>query len=200
MKISCEKKDCSGGCPEAVALAASEVLEQGKLIVYPTETLYGLGGNALDEDVVQNVRDVKGSPPDKKISTAYLSMEMASRFLDIPDTAWELADSFLPGPLTIVIETDNGTEGIRIPDHPLALSIIERFGPITSTSANLHDMEPPYDVEGAEYQLGDDVALYIDCGECEYRVGTTVVKIDGEIEILREGVVTKEEIGDVIGI
>ena len=198
MQINCGKKECDGKCPNLISKIATDVLENNELIVYPTETLYGIGG-AVKQEVKEKIRDIKNSPPDKKISTAYKNLEQASEYFEIPELAWKIEEEFLPGPITIIIETDEGTEGIRIPDHPVATNIIEDFGPITSTSANLHDMADPIDVKSAKLQLRNKIKLYIDCGKCKYGVGSTVVKINNKMKILREGAISKETIGDRLG-
>ncbi len=201
MKIICEEKDCQGKCSQAIISMAEEILSIGELIVYPTETLYGIGGDALDFEVVNKINEIKGAPEDKKLSTAYSSIEQAREYIgELPEIVWDIADSFLPGPITIVVAVENTTEGIRVPDHPLVRAIIDRFGPITSTSANKHGAPSAYDIETAETQLGNDIKLYLDCGPCRYSKGSTIVLVDDQkLEILREGVISKEEIGDVIG-
>ncbi len=195
MKLKCDKKTCDGRCNPNMITMAEEVLAAGELIVYPTETLYGIGGDALLKPAMfYKINILKGAPEDKPISVAYSSIEHASEHIDMPEKAQELAERFLPGPLTIVIDTPEGTEGIRIPDHPLAKAIIERFGPITSTSANRHGMPPAIDIETAQMQFGNDIALYIDCGRTRTDEGTTVVKVNETIEILREGTITRDDI------
>lgn len=196
MEFKCSKEECDRDCPEQLVSMVNEVLSNGNLIVYPTETIYGIGGDPFDEAVVEKIIEVKKAPPDKKMSTAYNSLEHASEYLDIPDLAWEVGEEFLPGPLTIVIETNEGTEGIRVPDHPMAQAIIEDFGPITSTSANIHGRPDPIEVETAKIQLDGDITLYINCGNCKYGIGTTVVKIADEIEILREGVIERKDLDE----
>ncbi len=177
----------------------NEVLKNGECIVYPTETLYGLGGDPFREGMMDKIKEIKDAPSDKKISIAYKSLEHASEFVDLPELAWDLGKEFLPGPLTLVVETSKGTEGIRIPDHPLAQAIIDDFGPITSTSANIHGRPAPREIKTAKIQLDGRVKLYVNCGRCRYGKGSTVVKIDDDIEVLREGVISEEEIGDKIG-
>ncbi len=200
MEFKCEKDECEGNCSPYIISTVNEVLKNGELIVYPTETLYGLGGDAFREGMIDKIRKVKEAPEDKKISTAYSSLGQASERFDIPELAWDLEEYFLPGPLTIVIDTPEGTEGIRVPDNPLAQAIIEDFGPITSTSANIHGRPAPMEVKTAKIQLDDRVKLYINCGKCKYGKGSTVVKVDEDIEVLREGVISKDEIGDKIGL
>lgn len=202
-QISCDKKKkCDGDCPEGIVTLAVEVLSQGELIVYPTETLYGIGGKSHDMVVEEKIIEAKSSPPDKKISTAYTDLKHAAEYLEmeLPDLAWEMEKHFLPGPLTLIIESGNVTEGIRVPDHPIPQKIIEKFGPITSTSANIHGMEDPVDIENARFQLDAAVKLYIDCGPCQYGEGSTVVKVGDDVEVLREGAVKEKEIGEKIGL
>lgn len=194
MELSCGKKECDEDCPDMMVMMANEVLMNGELIVYPTETLYGLGGDALARGMIDKVKRVKGLPEGQKISTAYSNLEHAEKFIDLPPSARTLGEEFLPGPLTIVVEGEDDTHGIRVPDHPLALKIIDDFGPITSTSANRHGMADPIDMDTAKTQLRNDVKLYLDCGECEYKQGSTVVKVTDEVEILREGVIPEEKI------
>lgn len=194
MEFKCSKEECDGECPEQLLNMANEVMSNGNLIVYPTETIYGIGGDPFDGSVVEKIKEVKKAPSDKKISIAYKSLEHASEYLSIPDLAWEVGEEYLPGPLTVVIETDEGTEGIRVPDHPIAQAIIEDFGPITSTSANIHGRPDPVEIETAKIQLDGDITLYVNCGNCKYGIGTTVAKITDEIEILREGVIERDEL------
>jgi len=200
MELKCEKSDFDENRSPYLISIINEVLNNGEFVVYPTETLYGLGIDPFIEGALDKIRKVKEAPPDKKISIAYYSLEHASKFLDIPDLAWELGEHFLPGPLTIVIDTPKGTEGIRVPDHPLAQAIIKDFGPITSTSANIHGRPAPMEIKTAKIQLGGKVKLYINCGRCRYGKGSTVVKVGEDIQILREGNISKEEIGDKIGL
>jgi len=199
MEFKCEEDECEKDCSPYMISTINEVLKNGECIVYPTETLYGLGGDPFREGMMQKIRDIKKAPSDKKISIAYSSLDHASGFFDIPELAWKLGEEFLPGPLTLVIETSDGTEGIRVPDHPLVQKIIDDFGPITSTSANIHRRPAPKEIKTAKIQLGEEVKLYVNCGRCRYGEGSTVVKVDEEIDVLREGVIKKEEIGDKIG-
>ncbi len=199
MEFKCEEEGCDGDCSPYLLSTIDEVLKNGECIVYPTETLYGIGGDPFRDGMKEKINRIKGAPLEKKISTAYSSLDHASEFVEIPDLAWELGENFLPGPLTIVVEVDDETEGIRVPNHPLVNTITDEFGPITSTSANEHGRPPPIEVETSKIQLGNEIKLYVNCGPCRYGQGSTVVKVHESIEILREGVISKEEIGDKIG-
>ncbi len=195
MDVRCGKKECDCRCDPMIISMANEVLSMGGLIVYPTETLYGIGGDATKPGIFNKIDMIKGTE-NKNISVAYSSIEHALEYLEIPPKALKLAETFLPGPLTIVVDTEDGTMGIRVPDHPLAIRIIENFGPITSTSANIHGWPPAVDIEIAKNQLGTDIDLYIDCGRARTNEGSTVVKVDGDIKVLREGSIKR---GELIG-
>lgn len=199
MEMRCGERDCNGECNEAMITMASEVLAMGELLVYPTETLYGLGADASRPGCVEKVRELKGSPAEQGISVAYTDVEQAATVLgELPDMAWELAKEFTPGPLTLVVEMGGRTEGIRIPDHPFARKLIRELGPITSTSANLHGCPSPREMKTAREQLGNEVKLYIDCGTCRVGEGSTVVKVTDVLEILREGAIGREELGEYL--
>ncbi|MEF8874358.1 MAG: L-threonylcarbamoyladenylate synthase [Candidatus Thermoplasmatota archaeon] len=203
MEFKCEKKECDGECAAYMISTINEVLSNGELIVYPTETLYGIGGDPYKEGMMDKIRGVKEAPQDKKISIAYSDMDQASEFIDedLPESAWALEEKLLPGPLCIVVETEDGSEGIRVPDHPLPQKIVQDFGPITSTSANVHGRPAPMEIKTSKIQLDGRVKLYVNCGSCELGRGSTVVKLkDDGFEMLRGGPISKEEIGDALGV
>ncbi len=194
MIIRCEKEECDGRCNPNMFYMTSEILGEGGLIVYPTDTLYGIGGDATRPEISIEINRLKGAKEDKPISVAYSSVEHISEYVDLPPKALELARRFLPGPLTIVVDTPQGNIGIRVPDHPLAAGIIKNFGPITSTSVNIHGMDPVDDIDSALSLFGNKIQLYIDCGKSRMKTGTTVVKVNDKIEILREGAIGRDEI------
>ncbi len=183
---------------------ASE-LKAGKLVVYPTETLYGLGANAFDESAVKRVFVIKKRPFDMPLSVAVSGIEMLESVAVLDKTSRKLVQKLMPGPITLIITkkpnvpdivTSGSDEvGIRMPDHPLALQIIKRVGPITSTSANLHSKPDPTTVGSMVKEFGDAISTYIDCGKTKLAKPSTIVAVhDGEIEIIRSGVATKKEI------
>ena len=134
---------------------AVAVLRKGGLVIYPTETCYGIGGDATNLKAVKKVLEFKGSRGGKPISVAVSDKEMAKKYVVINKTADNLYQEFLPGPLTVVskskgktirvLEAGKETLGIRIPRYPLVIKIIKEFGrPITSTSANTSGKKTPY--------------------------------------------------------
>jgi L-threonylcarbamoyladenylate synthase len=181
-----------------------KIYSQGGLFVYPTETLYGLGANPYDEKALDRLYSVKKRPKDMAISVAVSNIGMMERLGEVNEIVKEIAEHFLPGPITLLLKNkgqfsqnvaSKGKLGIRIPDHKIALKIIETVGPITATSANLHNGLDPKNVKIAYEQLGDDVDLYIDCGVPRYKGPSTIVDCTGvSINIIRKGVIPEKEI------
>lgn len=191
---------------EAVA-----ALSEGGLVVYPTETVYGLGADASSDEAAAKVFKAKNRPLENPISVAVDSIDMARKTIEMTKAAEALFENFLPGPLTIImrakpfiselVTAGTGKVGVRIPDHPIALKLIESFGePITSTSANLSGKTPPATAEEALKQLGESVDVALDSGECRIRTPSTVVDATlDRLKILREGPIAAEEIEKVLG-
>ncbi|PIR82490.1 threonylcarbamoyl-AMP synthase [Candidatus Kaiserbacteria bacterium CG10_big_fil_rev_8_21_14_0_10_59_10] len=194
------KKDGVAAC---VARAA-EVLRRGGVIVYPTDTIYGLGADALSDEAVARVRQIKGRSEHKPIHAIVADLAMAEQYAVVNKPARALVKKFLPGPLTLVLKKKAsvhtgiarglGTFGIRIPDNAFCLELARVFKrPYTTTSANASGMEPPLTLAGIRAQLGqgaDMVDLYIDDGELPARRPSTVVDVtDDAPMVLREGAI-----------
>jgi L-threonylcarbamoyladenylate synthase len=187
---------------------AIDALRKGKLVVYPTETLYGLGAVALNEKAVRKVFEAKQRPFDKPISIAVDGLEMMEKIAEVNNLALKLYETFLPGPLTLILKAKqelpkllikNKKIGIRVPSHPIALKLIEEIRvPITSTSANLHGGENPITLEAAKKQLGKVVAFYIEGGKLKGISSTAVDLTFDPPKILRESIISKREILKVI--
>ena len=186
-----------------------EVIENGDLIVYPTETVYGIGADIFNEAAIKKLFVAKNRPFDMPLSVAVSSKEMMATIAVLDERAEKLIDAFLPGPLTIIIKKKSCVPdivtsmsekvGIRIPDHPVALSIIERTGPIVATSANLHSHPDAVKSGDAEKDLGDSVSVYVDCGPCSLGKPSTIVWLMGDdMEIVRQGAITRKQIEDVL--
>ena len=201
----CKDCDLSEQNVETVLVA----LRRGELVVYPTETLYGLGANALDEAAVKRVFIAKNRPFDMPISIAVGDIQMMETVAVLDPVSRKLVQRFMPGPITLVLKkkprvpdlvtaaTDE--VGIRMPDHPLALKFIQKFGPITSTSANLHSRPDPVNLKNAVKEMGESVAVYLDCGSTKLGQHSTIVAVhDGDIEIIRQGVIPIKEIEAVL--
>ena len=126
---------------------AAAAIRDGELVVYPTETVYGLGADALDPDAIGRVFDAKGRPRDRPLSLAVPTVEAAADYVDLDAPTRACMAAFLPGPVTVVgrrtaVVLDALTGGadrvgVRVPDHPVALALLARVAPVTATSANV---------------------------------------------------------------
>jgi len=189
--------------PEMVDKAA-RVLQLGGIVIYPTETLYGLGANIMDSESAQRVFDIKGRNMDKPISVVFKDVEQAQKYAVFNDKARKLAELFLPGPLTMILPSKinlgdmfgGDKMAVRISSNKVVQAMLEktRF-PITSTSANLSGKADPTDAKVAMEQIGEKVDLVLDSGGCEYGRPSTVVDLtSGGVEVVREGVIPKSRI------
>jgi len=189
-----------------VIVEAAAAIRAGGLVIYPTETVYGLGADACSDEAVAKVFVAKARPIEDQISIAVSSLEMARQFTQLTHKAETVFKKFLPGPLTVILRAKPtisklltaGTRkvGVRVPDHPVALKLLDFVGgPITSTSANISGRPAPSTVREALDQLGKSVDLAVDAGRCRLGVASTVVDLTVEpFEVLREGPVTREKI------
>lgn len=188
---------------------AAEDIAAGKLIVYPTETVYGIGADVFNQKAVKKTFMVKNRPFDMPLSVAVTDKNMVEDIAEINENAEKLIDTFLPGPLTIIIKKKStvsdmltsGSDkvGIRIPDNPIALELARRCGPIVATSANLHSHKDATSVETAIDELGDNISTYLDSGESTLRKPSTIVWLNGnEVEIIRQGAITIKQILEVV--
>jgi L-threonylcarbamoyladenylate synthase len=176
-------------------------LKKGKVIVYPTDTIYGLGADALNEKAIERIFEIKGREKKIAISVAVCSIDMAKEFAEIDESAERLFLRYMPGALTLVVRNKEfpeiltgrtGKIGIRMPDDRIALEIIERFGkPITATSANKHGMPPARTVDEAKEQLGDSVEVYVDGGLREGLPSTVYDCV--KKKVIREGSINVTE-------
>ncbi len=191
---------------------AAELLREGRLVAFATETVYGLGANALDERAVARVFEAKNRPHFDPLIVHFADQQWLDRLVtSVPNAAWQLADEFWPGPLTLVlpkseIVPDLVTSGlpsaaVRMPSHPLALGLLRAVDlPIAAPSANPFGQISPTSAEHVAETLGDGVDLILDGGACSVGVESTVVGFDdGTTCILRHGGLTQEEIERVVG-
>jgi L-threonylcarbamoyladenylate synthase len=208
--IKCMGKSCKDcDLAESDLERVVGVLRKGQLVVYPTETLYGLGANALDETAVKRVFIAKKRPFDMPISIAVSDVQMMENVAVLDSVSRKLAQKFMPGPITLVLKkkpkvpdlvtaaTDE--VGIRMPDHQIALKVIHKFGPITSTSANVHARPDPVSVKSTVKEMGDSVSVYLDCGSTKLGQHSTIIAVHNEeMEVIRQGVIPVKEIEAVI--
>lgn len=188
--------------------AALDALARGGLVGMPTETVYGLAGDAYDPDAVARIFAAKGRPADNPLIVHLADPEELGRVAaQVTPLARRLAATFWPGPLTLVVEaaasvptiTRAGldTVAVRLPDHPVAATLLERTPrPLAAPSANRSGRPSPTRAEHVATELGDAVALVLDGGPCPVGVESTVVDVRGTRPVvLREGSVTREQLG-----
>jgi L-threonylcarbamoyladenylate synthase len=185
---------------------ATDVIRRGDLVVYPTDTLYGLGADVFNERAVERVYRIKRRPHGMPLPVAVGSVDDIESVAVMNDTAWALARALLPGALTLVLskrdtiseQVAGDTIAVRVPDHHVAMELCRHAGPISATSANLHGQMAPSTVGKAREQLGDAVDLYLDGGELP-GVPSTVAAITPEgVTVIREGAVSEERLHDII--
>ncbi|MBU1033448.1 threonylcarbamoyl-AMP synthase [Patescibacteria group bacterium] len=175
---------------EAVINEAKKCLENDGLLIYPTETVYGIGANASSEKAIDKLLKYKGRRQGKPLSIAVSDQEMASKYVDINEQALKFYKNFLPGPFTVISKSKNvvdsrvnsefGTLGIRIPNYSLVADIIKNFGQaITSTSANASGKKRPYKIadilDNLSKQQKSLIDLVIDAGELPKNEPSTVI-------------------------
>ncbi|MBU1110017.1 threonylcarbamoyl-AMP synthase [Patescibacteria group bacterium] len=194
-----------------IAHQAAEVLGSGGIIVYPTETAYGLGGKALDETVIKNVFAIKQRPLNKPIHIIVKDIQEAKNYAEVTKEGIRLARRFFPGPLTLIFKKKFiipdvltgglDTIGIRIPNHPvvIAISNIVSF-PFTATSANFSGRPAPYSTEDVFSQFtGNEIDLVIDAGSLPQTLPSTVVDLTvAPFKIIREGPISRQQIENVL--
>ena len=184
--------------------AALHALETEDLVVIPTDTVYGIAA-ALTPAAIGKVFAVKGRPRDKPLPVLGASLVQLERVSAVDDRARRLAEAYWPGPLTLVLprssgfEVDLGRSGdasvaIRVPDHPLARMVLERWGPLAVTSANLSGKAPATTVDEARAWLGDRVTTYLDGGRCETTEPSTVLSLTDGPDLVRAGPIPEREL------
>ena len=194
---------------ENIMLAAEDLMN-GELVVYPTETVYGIAADIFNQKAVKNLYMVKNRPFDMPLSVAVSDKDMVETIALMTRPVEKLIDAFLPGPLTIITKKNPGVPdivtsmsqkvGIRIPDNKIAIELIEEFGgPIVATSANLHSRPDSVSVDTAIEDFGDAVMTYLDNGHCTLGKPSTIVWImDDKVEVIRQGEITQKQIEDVL--
>jgi L-threonylcarbamoyladenylate synthase len=203
----------------AMADAAANLLAGG-LVAFPTETVYGLGADACDADAVARVYSVKGRPADHPLIVHVASMDSLGDWAsDVPEYAILLARDFWPGPMTLVVRRSGlaadfvtggqDTVGVRVPNHPVALGLLEAFARVggrgvAAPSANRFGNVSPTTAKAVSDELGDymkDGDLILDGGACDVGVESTIIDCIGDVpKILRPGAITQEMIEHSTGL
>lgn len=191
---------------------AAEIIKQGGVVIFPTETVYGIGVNALDEGAVKRLYDIKQRPTNKPISLLVSDMKMINKIAkDITEIEYKLMNAFFPGPFTIILNKRNlvpnivtanqETVGIRMPSGEIARKLVEYAKvPIATPSANISGEPSGTNLKNIMKDFEGKVDYFIDGGESKIGIASTIVKvIDGVPHILRQGSITKEQVEKVTG-
>lgn len=194
--------------PESLDVLA-QALQEGELVVLPTDTVYGIGADAFNPQAVSRLLAAKGRgrqmPPPVLVGDPGVLDALAAQ---VPDPVRDLVAAFWPGALTVIVEASptlawdlgdtNGTVAVRMPDHPAALALLRRCGPTAVTSANLTGEPAAENVPDAVGYFGENVAAYLDAGPTPGPIASTIVDATGPtLRIVRHGVITEEQINEV---
>ena len=204
---------------------AVALLQAGELVAFPTETVYGLGADAANPEAVAKIFAAKGRPADHPLIVHLAGAAYLDRWArDIPAAAWELAEAFWPGPLTLILKRapevpyavtgGQETVGVRVPAHPVALELLRAYAQagggrdamcgIAAPSANRFGRISPTDAVHVHEELGDSVALVLDGGPCAVGIESTIIDLSRDDglppRLLRPGHITPEQIAAVIGV
>ena len=196
---------------EALELAG-KLIRRGDLVAFPTETVYGLGADALNEDAAAKIYAAKGRPSDNPLIVHICSLDQVSEIAeDIPETAWKIMERFWPGPLTVILKkkpiVPDGTTGglktvaIRMPSHPVAAALIRVSGRmIAAPSANSSGRPSPTTADHVYEDMKGRIPLILDGGPVRIGIESTIVDMTGDCPvILRPGFITQDMLQEVIG-
>lgn len=191
---------------------AVDLLNSGGVVAIPTETVYGLAADARCVDSIKKIFQIKGRPSDHPLIVHIANAASLDEWAkEIPESAYRLAAAFWPGPLTLILQKKEhvlseitaglDTVALRVPNHPLTLELLEKFGgALAAPSANLYTRVSPTSAEDVADELGEKVDLIIDGGRCLVGIESTIVDLsDTSPKILRPGVITQEQIYEVLG-
>lgn len=201
----------NGNSPQAIGQAA-ELLRQGRLVAFPTETVYGLGADARSDRAVSRIFAAKGRPADHPLIVHLASESELDRWArDIPATARRLAERFWPGPLTLILKrhpdvpdvVTGGQEtiGLRVPNHPVALALLRAAGRgIAAPSANRFGRISPTLAEHVMAELGEAIDAIVDGGPCSVGLESTILDLSRRRpQVLRPGAITPEQLAEQLG-
>jgi L-threonylcarbamoyladenylate synthase len=191
---------------------AARLLQTGNLVAIPTETVYGLAANAFSEAAVVKIFEAKDRPAFDPLIVHTHSVAAFSRIAaSIPDMAYQLAEAFMPGPLTLIlpkaphipllVTSGHDSVGLRIPNHPLTLQLLRKLDfPLAAPSANPFGYVSPTTAQHVEQQLGDRIPYILDGGACAVGIESTIISLAaGPVQVLRLGGLALEEIEQVLG-
>ncbi len=185
-------------------------LKGGGVVAFPTDTVYGVGVDPFQSEAVRKLYQIKGRPIDKPIPILVGSVGDVEHIAqNLPPTFFQLAEQFWPGGLTLIVEAKSlppevtaggGTVGVRMPDHPLALALLQRFGgAIATTSANKSDEPPATSAEEVRSELGELVSIILDGGQTATKIASTVLDLSvSPPQIRRYGGISMDQLAPFI--
>lgn len=184
---------------------ARRQIQNGRIGVYPTETAYGIAADALDEEAVEKVYEAKQRPKSKPLTAICHNLEQVEKHANLTEDERKLAEEFMPGPLTLVVERkshipDNLNESFvfRIPGSETAREMAGK-GPITATSANISGQSTSYSISDISDELLDEVDFVVDEGDLDDGPTSSIVEVNnGEIIVHRRGPVSKQSLEEVL--
>ncbi len=192
---------------ERLIVQAAAVIKDGGLVVFPTETVYGLGADATNSSAAEKIYKAKGRPSDNPLIIHVASPKDADAYAYTNDTYYKLATAFMPGPITVILKSKDSippatrgglnTVAVRCPSNPIARCLIERSGvPIAAPSANISGSPSPTTAAHVIDDMAGRCDVIIDGGSCEFGLESTIVKVedDGSLLLLRPGKITIEDI------
>lgn len=189
----------------------ARILKDGGLVVFPTETVYGLGANAYNENAVATIFKAKGRPQDNPLIVHISSLDQVKDIaVDVPDEFYKLAERFMPGPLTVILKKSDkipyvvtaggDTVGVRMPDNAYTRQLIAKSFPLAAPSANRSKHISPTTAQHVYEDLNGEVDLILDDGACQVGIESTVLDLTVDVPtILRPGAVTADMLLDVVG-
>jgi L-threonylcarbamoyladenylate synthase len=205
--------DCADDAQRTAGIeAAVSAVKGGRLVVLPTDTVYGVGADAFDPGAVASLLAAKGRGRDMPVPVLVGSWQTIDGLaFAVPDEARELIRAFWPGALSIVVQQapslqwdlgeGRGTVMVRMPLHPVAIEVLRDVGPMAVSSANISGRPPAVTAQDAHRQLGALVEVYLDAGPSQKQAASTIVDLTGATpRILREGPVSAGDIADVLGV
>ena len=195
---------------EFVISKAKKVLNNGGIVALPTETVYGLVGDMFSKKAVTKIYKIKGRNSTKPLPIFVPNIESVLKYVEkMPDSAYKLMNEFWPGPLTVVLSKKKGlnlpfetfTLGFRMPNHPVPLALLEEYGALVSTSANISDKKDALNAEEVEEYFDGEIDLILDGGPTIFKIPSTVVDCTGHSpKIIRKGKITEKDIKKVISV
>ncbi|GIH74760.1 L-threonylcarbamoyladenylate synthase [Planobispora longispora] len=204
--------DCADAEQRAAGLTdAASAVRQGELVVLPTDTVYGIGGDAFTQSAVVRLLEAKGRGRDMPVPVLVGTVRAANALVEnLGPYGQDLIDAFWPGPLTLICRANRslswdlgdtkGTVALRMPLHAVALDLLKETGPMAVSSANRSGEPPATTAADAEKQLGDSVSVYLDGGPCSDDVPSTIIDLTTAVpRLLRRGAIPVEKLRGVVG-